>query len=94
MPVGALSHEPLTTKSGRADGTSYRRRQPGQRLDQPAGKALNKSTKMGEEVGWRREAGQSTALRGPQAAAQQARKGGQLGGKRREEEGVIRGQKR
>jgi hypothetical protein len=47
MPVGAPLYKPPTTKSSRADDALYRRRQPGQRLDQPAGKALNKSTKIG-----------------------------------------------
>jgi hypothetical protein len=46
MLVKAPSHEPPITKSGRADDASYRRRQPGQRLDQPAGEASNESTKM------------------------------------------------
>jgi hypothetical protein len=40
------------------------------------------------KVGWRREADQSPALLGPEAVAQQARRQGQLGGKRRGEEGV------
>jgi hypothetical protein len=49
MPVGAPSREPLATKSGRADCASYRRRQPAQRLDQPAGEASDESAKMGAE---------------------------------------------
>ena len=40
------------------------------------------------KVGWRREAGQSPALPGPEAAAQQGRREGQMGGKRRGEKGV------
>jgi hypothetical protein len=88
MSVGAPLYEPPTTKSSRADDASYRRRQPGQRLDQPAGEASNESTKMGGEG--RLEAGSRSkpCAAGPEAAAQQARRGGQLGGKRRWKEGV------
>jgi hypothetical protein len=76
MPVGASSHEPPGTKSGRADCALYRRRQPGQRLDQPAGKRRMRARRREGKVGWRREAGQRLALRGPEAAEQQARRGG------------------
>jgi hypothetical protein len=47
--MGAPSHEPPATKSGRAGCASDRRRQPGQQLDQPAGKASNNSTKVERE---------------------------------------------
>jgi hypothetical protein len=46
MPKGAPSHEPLATNSGRAECALYRRRQPGQRLDQSAEEESNESTKM------------------------------------------------
>jgi hypothetical protein len=51
---------------------------------------------MGEEAGWRRDTDPRPAMRGPEAAAQQVRRGGQLGGKRggRQEGGRSRGQKR
>ena len=55
-------------------------------VDQPAGKGSNESAKMGGEtsVGDRKPIyALRSALRGPKAAAQQARRGGQLGGKRR-----------
>jgi hypothetical protein len=79
------------TKSGRAGCASDRRRQPGQQLDQPVGEASNRSTKVEREG--RLEAGSRSAawrcdavpLRGPEAAAQQARRGDQLGGKRKKE---------
>jgi hypothetical protein len=84
--MGAPSHEPPATRSGRAGCASDRRRQPGQQLDQPAGEASNKRTKVEREG--RLEAGSQSApgavpRRGPEAAAQQARRGGQLGGKRK-----------
>ena len=39
-------HEPPTTNSGRADGASYHRQQPGQQLNQTAGEASNESTEI------------------------------------------------
>jgi hypothetical protein len=79
MPVGAPSYEPPTIKSDRAVTASYRRRQPGQRLDQPAGEASNESTKMGGEG--RLEAGSrlkpcAAWLRGGGAASQKGRPAG------------------
>jgi hypothetical protein len=62
MPVGAPLHEPPVTMSGRADCASYRRRQPGQRLDQLAGEASNESIKMGGE-GWLEVGSRSTPCR-------------------------------
>jgi hypothetical protein len=98
--MGAPSHEPPATKPGRADCASDCRRQPGQQLDQPAGEASNKSTKVERED--RLEAGSRSApgavpRRGPEAAAQQARRGGQLGGSerrgrsRKQKEGTMEG---
>ena len=49
MPVGAPSHEQPATQSGRAEGTSYRGREPDQQVDQSAGDASNESAKMGGE---------------------------------------------
>ena len=46
MLMGAPSPELPATKSGRAGCALDRRQQPGQQLDQPAGKASNKSTKV------------------------------------------------
>jgi hypothetical protein len=84
--MGAPLHEPPATKSGRAGCASDRRRQPGQQLHQPAGEASNKSTKV-EREGWLEAGSQSApgavSRRGPEAAAQQARRGGQLGGSER-----------
>jgi hypothetical protein len=61
--MGALSHKPPTIGSVRAGCASYRRRHPGQRLDQPAGEASNESTKVGRRrVGGRQGAGQRPAL--------------------------------
>jgi hypothetical protein len=57
--MGAPSHEPPATKSGRAGCTSDRRRQPGQQLDQPAGEVSNKSTQVEREG--RLEAGSGSA---------------------------------
>jgi hypothetical protein len=72
IPMGALSHDPPAIKSGRAGCASDHRRQPGQQLDQPAGEASNKSTKVEREG--RLEAGSRSAawrcdavpLRGPE----------------------------
>jgi hypothetical protein len=60
--MGAPSHEPPATNYSRVGCASDRRRQPGQQLDQPAGGASNKSTKV--ERDGRLEAGsRSTAWR-------------------------------
>jgi hypothetical protein len=93
MPVGAPSHEPPTIKSGRADGESYRRRQPGQRLDQPAGEALNESTKMGGEG--RLEAGSRSkpCAAGPAGGGAASQKG-RPSGREAKRGGRSRGQKR
>jgi hypothetical protein len=91
MPMGAPSHEPPAIKSGRVGCASDRRRQPGQQLDQPAGGASNKSTKMKREG--RLEAGSRSAdwrcdAAGPGSGGAASQKGRPAGGKAREEEGV------
>jgi hypothetical protein len=85
MPMGAPSHEPPATKSGRAGCTSDRRRQPGQQLDQPAGEASNKTTKVEREG--RLEAGTRSAgwcydAAGPGSCGAASQQGSQQGGKR------------
>jgi hypothetical protein len=91
MPMGAPSHEPPATKSGRVGCASDRRRQPGQQLDQPAGGASNKSTKVERES--RLEAGSWSAdwrcdAAGPGSGGAASQKGRPAEGKAREEEGV------
>jgi hypothetical protein len=66
------------TWSGRAEGTSYRGRQPDQQVDQSAGDASNESAKMEGNVDWRWKADPFPVMGGPEAAAQQVRRGGQL----------------
>lgn len=69
-----------------------RRWQPGQPWDQPAGEPSNESTKVdrGGSVRGKKPVSVRGAagLQGPEVAAQQARRGGQLGGKRKKREGV------
>ena len=68
-------------------------------MGQPAGEVWNESTKMGRRgsVGGRKPVSAwqwgAGVLRRPEAAAQQSRKGGQLGGKARED-GVEKGSRR
>jgi hypothetical protein len=78
MPVGAPSHEQPATQSGRAEGTSYRGRQPDQQVDQSAGDASNESAKIGGERRLEVESRSMPCAGGPEAAAQQVRRGGQL----------------
>jgi hypothetical protein len=70
MPVGAPSHEPSATPSGRADGISYRGRQAGQQVDQSARDASNESAKIGGERRLNVESRSIPCARGPEAAAQ------------------------
>jgi hypothetical protein len=73
----APSHEPPATQSNRVDGTSYHSRQPGQQVDQSARDALNKRARMGGERQLEVESRSMPCAGGPEAAAQQVRRGGQ-----------------
>ncbi|KAL9117138.1 MAG: hypothetical protein Q9187_006331 [Circinaria calcarea] len=89
MLMGAPPHELPATKSGRVGCVSDRRRQPGQQLDQPAGGALNKSTKVEREG--RLEAGKPVsglALRrcGPGSGGAASQQGRPAGGKQEKRE--------
>ncbi len=59
MSMGASSHKPPVSKSGRADCASDHRPRLGQQLDQSVKEASNESTKIGEEC--RSEAGSQSA---------------------------------
>jgi hypothetical protein len=66
-----------------------RRRQPCQRLDQPAGEASNESTKVRRgRVGWRWEAGQRWALRARRRRRSKPERG-PAGRDSKEGEGVV-----
>jgi hypothetical protein len=78
MLIGAPSYEQPATQSGRAEGTSYRGRQPGQQVDQSARDVSNESAKMGGERRLEVESRSMPCDGGPEAAAQQVRRGGQL----------------
>jgi hypothetical protein len=86
--MGAPSHELPATKSGRVGCISDRRQQPGQQLDQPAGGASNKSTKMEREG--RLEAGSRSAAWRCDAAGPGS--GGATIQKGRPAERVVRGE--
>ncbi|ERF73788.1 hypothetical protein EPUS_09254 [Endocarpon pusillum Z07020] len=53
------------------------------------GKRRMRARRWEEKVSWRREADLRSALQGPEAAAQQARRGGQLRGKQRGKKGGL-----
>jgi hypothetical protein len=78
MSVGALSYKQPATQSGRAEGTSYRGRQPDQQVDQSARDASNESAKIGGERQLEVESRSMPCDRRLEAAAQQVRRGGQL----------------
>jgi hypothetical protein len=88
--VGAPSHAPPATDSGRADGASYDsrqstvdNRQPGQQLDQSAGDASNESSTMGGDGRLQAERPIAALHCGAQRRRRsQSRRGGPLGGKR------------
>jgi hypothetical protein len=93
--MGVPSHKPLATGSDRTDCTSVlpSTAMPKIWLNRP-GKRRTRARRWKGMVGWRRKAGQRPALQGLEAAAQQARRGGQLRGKRKKGKIVIRTQKR
>jgi hypothetical protein len=88
--MGVPSHKPLATGSDRTDCTSAlpSTAMPKSWLNRP-GKRRTRARRWKGRVGWRRKAGQRPALQGLEAAAQQARRGGQLRGKRKKGEVLV-----
>lgn len=90
IPIGALSHKSSATGSNREDCVSRRRRQPGQRSDQPAGEAWNENMKLRREGQLKPGSRSAPGAAGPGGGDAKSQKGRLVGREVRVGEGVSR----